>query len=346
MGDSDPGTPDLSDEYDANDEYDQVAAAEAAPKAAANSQEGATSSGGGGFMDGGGGFMPEDMGEGGFMPDEDGGGGFMPDEPQAPGGEAQFTIEKPSGRHAEWRIVPVGGFVPHQEFAGATQKQGGDAGNGGNGGNGGKTEKPKEAVCKECGSHGVNKQLYDCFSVAVCRTCSDDDQDTYKLMTKTKAKEEFLLPDSSFDDLAFIKKKNPRKEGWTDMKLFMRGQVKQACLSKYGGMDEMEVERERRKQDAFDKGTLKAKRKAGESILNSNKSKEVDLTLDEALADDGGRGIGGGRGRPKGGKAAKQAVPIVGRHTHRWGNERWDEAKDTWRRSCYECGLTSSFEKL
>lgn len=61
----------------------------------------------------GGGFMPEEMVGGGFIPENMGDGGFMPQK-EVPWGDdsAGFEIQKPSGRCAEYRVVPRGGWAP------------------------------------------------------------------------------------------------------------------------------------------------------------------------------------------------------------------------------------------
>jgi hypothetical protein len=69
-----------------------------------------------------------------------------------------------------------GSFITRKEFAGAAQTPGqaggasdatGAAGEGASGVE--KPKEPQEVACKECGELGVNRQLWDTFTVAVQR---------------------------------------------------------------------------------------------------------------------------------------------------------------------------------
>ena len=71
---------------------------------------------------------------------------------------------------------------------------------------------------------GTNKHL-------PCPSCFDsrDTEEKYELITKTDAKNQYLLKDVDFDlrepPLKFILRKNPHNERWGDMKLFLEFQV-------------------------------------------------------------------------------------------------------------------------
>lgn len=56
-----------------------------------------------------------------------------------------------------------------------------------------------------------------------------DAEDKHKLITRTEAKEEYLLKDCDLDKrepvLRFIVKKNPHNPRWGDMKLYLKLQV-------------------------------------------------------------------------------------------------------------------------
>ena len=60
-----------------------------------------------------------------------------------------------------------------------------------------------------------------------------DSDEKHKLITKTDAKNKYLLKDCDFDKreppLAFIVKKNPHNPRWGDMKLFLELQVSKNC---------------------------------------------------------------------------------------------------------------------
>lgn len=71
---------------------------------------------------------------------------------------------------------------------------------------------------------GFPGQLSHCYFIS-----SRDAEDKHKLITRTEAKEEYLLKDCDLDKrepvLRFIVKKNPHNPRWGDMKLYLKLQV-------------------------------------------------------------------------------------------------------------------------
>ena len=61
-----------------------------------------------------------------------------------------------------------------------------------------------------------------------------DLDDKHKLITRTDAKNEYLLKDVDLDKrepiLMFISKPNPHNSRWGDMKLYLRLQVRFYCM--------------------------------------------------------------------------------------------------------------------
>ena len=59
---------------------------------------------------------------------------------------------------------------------------------------------------------------------------SRDNDEKHKLITKTEAKNTYLLKDADFDrrepPLKFIVRKNPHNPRWGDMKLYLLSQVR------------------------------------------------------------------------------------------------------------------------
>lgn len=60
-----------------------------------------------------------------------------------------------------------------------------------------------------------------------------DVENKHKLLTRTEAKQEYLLKDCDLDKrepvLRFILKKNPHNPHWGDMKLYLKLQVIESC---------------------------------------------------------------------------------------------------------------------
>lgn len=75
-----------------------------------------------------------------------------------------------------------------------------------------------------------------CFDVTVCDGCRDTEKDgAHELMTRTEAKNAFLLKDYDLDKrepaLKFVLKKNPHNVRWGDMKLYLRSQERTSPIS-------------------------------------------------------------------------------------------------------------------
>uniref|UniRef100_A0A8C4UU39 XPA C-terminal domain-containing protein n=1 Tax=Falco tinnunculus TaxID=100819 RepID=A0A8C4UU39_FALTI len=74
----------------------------------------------------------------------------------------------------------------------------------------------------------MDSYLMQHFDWATCDNCRDA-EDKHKLITRTEAKEEYLLKDCDLDKrepvLRFIVKKNPHNSRWGDMKLYLKLQV-------------------------------------------------------------------------------------------------------------------------
>ena len=116
-------------------------------------------------------------------------------------------------------------------------------------------------VCEQCGSPDI---LYDpfqrVFNVLVCRACERSNTDRYSLLTKTEVKEDYLLTDAELADqelLPHLLKKNPHKSTYSNMMLFMRGQVEDYAFSaaKWGSAENLDAEYHRRQQEKTRKRT-------------------------------------------------------------------------------------------
>ena len=67
-------------------------------------------------------------------------------------------------------------------------------------GMGGKTGKK----CRECGSLEIDWQWDDVFGCAVCHGCKEKFPEKYSLLTKTEAKDDYLLTDREFNTYSFF----------------------------------------------------------------------------------------------------------------------------------------------
>nr|SVE84040.1 EOG090X0KP6 [Daphnia pulex] len=95
---------------------------------------------------------------------------------------------------------------------------------------------PDRPHCDECEQPLHDSLLYRSFSCPVCDTCKDANDDKYSLITRTDARQEYLLKDCDLDlrepILRFILRKNPLNPRWGDMKLYLRLQASHFLLEK------------------------------------------------------------------------------------------------------------------
>lgn len=149
----------------------------------------------------------------------------------------------------------------------------------------------------------------------MCYDCRGRD-DTYRLITKGTAKEDYLLSDGSLAHLTYIERKNPRDPRFNKMKLFLLRDVQEVAVAKHGSLDAIEPERERRLEESL-------RRKEARILKKVRKS--------EAEA------------RPVPAKVRR----IGQYHEHYFPPEReaYDEDAGVWLQSC-ECGFTIAFDKF
>lgn len=132
------------------------------------------------------------------------------------------------------------------------------------------------AICEECGKEFMDSYLMSHFDLATCDNCRDAD-DKHKLITKTEAKQEYLLKDCDLEKrepaLKFIVKKNPHHSQWGDMKLYLKLQVVKRSLEVWGSQDALEAakevrqeNREKMKQKKFDKKVRELRRAVRSSV--------------------------------------------------------------------------------
>ncbi|XP_061736435.1 DNA repair protein complementing XP-A cells isoform X2 [Nerophis ophidion] len=122
---------------------------------------------------------------------------------------------------------------------------------------------PDYLVCDDCQKPFMDSYLSNSFDLSVCDKCRDNDV-KHKLISRTEAKQHYLLKDCDIDKreptLRFILKKNPHNPLWGDMKLYLKLQVEKRCMEVWGSeaaleeaKDMREENREVQKQKRFNK---------------------------------------------------------------------------------------------
>ncbi|RDW88006.1 DNA repair protein [Coleophoma cylindrospora] len=179
--------------------------------------------------------------------------------------------------------------------------------------------------CRECGSLEIDWQWEEVFKCAVCSSCKEKLPEKYSLLTKTEAKDDYLLTDPELKDpelLPHLNKPNPHKSHWHDMMLFLRFQVEEYAFSaaKWGSpealdaeFEKREAEKKKRKEDKFKSKLKELKKKTRTDAYRRNLK-------------------GDGRSAAFGDRIG------AGRHEHEWG-QTVENADGMSVKTCVECGM-------
>lgn len=170
-------------------------------------------------------------------------------------------------------------------------------------------------VCGDCDRIFVESWLLTNFSLHVCDACRDNEV-KHALVTKTEAKDSYLLTDVDLlkrePPLKFIIRKNPRNAHWGDMKLFLRLQIEQRALEVWKTPEAIEEEKDERER----KRELAKRKKFQKKMTQLRQEVRSSLYTVKSRA-----------------------------HVHEYGDEvQLDE--DTWKKSCLTCQHSVTFEKM
>ena len=178
--------------------------------------------------------------------------------------------------------------------------------------------------CRDCGSLEIDWQWDEVLHTQVCNSCKEKFSDKYSLLTKTEAKEDYLLTDPELRDeslLPHLEKPNPHKSTWNNMMLYLRFQVEEYAFSdsKWGSAEALDDEFERRQRETKERKEKKFKNKLNEL----KKRTRVDAYK---------RARGGGGG---------EFGDVIGngRHEHEWGGSVEDPGTGMMKKICVECGM-------
>ena len=171
--------------------------------------------------------------------------------------------------------------------------------------------------CDECQQEFKDSYLLKTFDLAVCDKCRDPDE-KHSLITKTEAKQEYLLKDCDFDKreppLKFITRRNPHNSNWGDMKLYLQLQIEQRALEVWGTEEKLLEEKE-----------LRDIKREGTKIKKFNKKiKQLRMQVRSSIYD----------------KTTKAS------HTHEFGEDTYNEDNDTYTHTCVTCGYEETYEKM
>ena len=180
--------------------------------------------------------------------------------------------------------------------------------------------------CRECDSVEIDWKWEDVFGCAVCNACKDKFPEKYSLLTKTEAKEDYLLTDPELRDeelLPHLERPNPHKATWNNMMLFLRYQVEEyAFEKKWGSSEALDA--------AFEKREADKKRRKQEKFKSKLQDLKKRTRVDAYRRSRQGQGGGGNFG---------DAVNRDGKHVHTWGRAVEDQDTGVGTKTCVECGM-------
>ncbi|KAI9742382.1 MAG: hypothetical protein M1818_003915 [Claussenomyces sp. TS43310] len=203
-------------------------------------------------------------------------------------------------------------------------------------------DRDKNKKCRECGSVEIDWTWEDVLKCCVCNRCKEKFPEKYSLLTKTEAKDDYLLTDREFlrtfpsnavfidiliaelkdpELLPHLSKPNPHKSHWHDMMLFLRYQVEEYAFgTKWGSAEALDAEFEKRESD---------KKRRKEDKFNAKLRELKKKTRAEAYRRNMKTGTSGG--------AFGDAI-AGGRHEHEWGREV-ENAEGITVKTCVDCGM-------
>ncbi|XP_065086644.1 DNA repair protein complementing XP-A cells homolog [Ochlerotatus camptorhynchus] len=171
--------------------------------------------------------------------------------------------------------------------------------------------------CLDCADRFADSYLLATFDYKVCDACRDSDE-KHSLITRTEAKQEYLLKDCDLDKrqpmLKFISRKNPHNERWGEMKLYLHIQVEQRALEVWGSEDNLIKEKELRDE----------KREITKVKKYNKRLKVLRMDVRSSLYD-----------------------KTTHAHQHSWDDsEVYNEEEDSYTRTCETCGHKETYEKM
>lgn len=171
--------------------------------------------------------------------------------------------------------------------------------------------------CLECGDRFADSYLLNTFDYSVCDACRDPDGQ-HSLITRTEAKQEYLLKDCDLDrrdpPLKYISRKNPHNVRWGEMKLYLHLQIEKRALEIWGSEEKLMREKEEREE----------KREVAKMKKYNKRLKVLRMDVRSSLYD--------------------KTIQV---HVHSYGDlEVYNEADDNYTRICESCGHSETYEKM
>ncbi|KAF4547988.1 DNA repair protein RAD14-like protein [Elsinoe fawcettii] len=179
--------------------------------------------------------------------------------------------------------------------------------------------------CRDCGSLEIDFKWEEAFKCRVCNGCKEKYPEKYSLLTKTEAKEDYLLTDPELKDeqlLPHLERPNPHKSTWNNMMLYLRWQVEEYAFSekKWGSPEKLDEEFEKRQGEVRKRKEAKFKSK----LADLKRRTRVDAYKRRKAGMEGGSFGDTLRG---------------GKHEHEWGRAVENPETGVAVKTCVECGM-------
>ena len=185
--------------------------------------------------------------------------------------------------------------------------------------------------CIDCNDAEGQKKFFEAFGLSVCYQCQQLAKGAggkYQVITKSKAKDEYLLTDRQLDraqgGLGCMTRPNPHDSRYGDMRLYLRSQAERLALKAWGSDEALFVEKERRSKERLERAGARKRKK--EEKLSTTAKRAAAAPKRSSTAD----------------AALDRAVNSYHEHVY-LPDETYDEATDKWTKRC-ACGHTVTYE--
>ncbi|THC92528.1 hypothetical protein EYZ11_008011 [Aspergillus tanneri] len=207
-------------------------------------------------------------------------------------------------------------------------------------------DKAKQKTCRECGNLEIDWKWEETLRCCVCHACKEKHPEKYSLLTKTEAKEDYLLTDRELylglwapeskeltpfsaaelrdeELLPHLERPNPHKSTWNNMMLYLRYQVEEYAFSskKWGSAEALDAEFERRENEKKRRREAKFKTK----LQDLKKRTRVDAYRRNRQGAAGGS-FGDDLGNNR-------------KHVHQWGRSVENAETGIGVKKCIDCGM-------
>ncbi|KAJ5146566.1 DNA binding domain [Penicillium bovifimosum] len=207
-------------------------------------------------------------------------------------------------------------------------------------------DKSKQKTCRECSSLEIDWKWEEELKCCICHGCKEKIPEKYSLLTKTEAKEDYLLTDRecSIDNvwegalllislrtaelrdeelLPRLERPNPHKSTWNSVMLYLRYQIEEYAFSdkKWGSTEALDAEFERRESDKKRQREAKFKTK----LQDLKKRTRVEAYRRNRQGNSGGEfgdDLASGR-----------------KHVHQWGRSVENPETGVGVKTCVDCGM-------